>query len=103
MQDELPNVPTIGIDETAGVFSISGESYPEDVGVCFAGLADAVSRTLKGAPRAIELRFDLIYYNSSSAELIAVCESVEPIIPNLYGLAPIRASIARPRRSACRV
>ena len=69
--DATDRSPEIDFDFEKNVFSIKGESYPEDV-VAFFGpvmteLASHLSRLKSG-----EVRFDfeLIYFNSSSAKVL---------------------------------
>ncbi len=70
MSEGAAYTPAIEIDEAAGRFCISGESYPENVEEFYAEFRESVARVLAGEPRSIEVKVDLIYFNSSSAEVI---------------------------------
>lgn len=64
--------PEIDFDFDAGVFSIRGESYPEDVASFFGPVIDQLDSYLDGLSDGKKVRFDfeLIYFNSSSAKVL---------------------------------
>ncbi|MBF0212485.1 MAG: DUF1987 domain-containing protein [Magnetococcales bacterium] len=63
--------PGIDFDFDAGIFAISGESYPEDVNKFFGPLITRLKEFLSAAEGAeIQFRFDLIYFNSTTAKIV---------------------------------
>ena len=63
--------PEIDFDFEKNVFSIKGESYPEDVVAFFGPVMTDLTSHLSGL-KSGEVRFDfeLIYFNSSSAKVL---------------------------------
>jgi len=63
--------PEIDFDFEAGVFSIRGESYPEDVASFFGPVIDRLDSHLNDlSGGSIRFDFELIYFNSSSAKVL---------------------------------
>lgn len=63
--------PEINFDFERNVFSIRGESYPEDVMAFYGPVMTAFSGHLSSLTSgAIEFNFELIYFNSSSAKIL---------------------------------
>lgn len=63
--------PGIDFDFAANSFSISGESYPEDVNKFFGPLIDKLEEHLQAQSGAeINFMFDLIYFNSTTAKIL---------------------------------
>ena len=63
--------PEVDFDFTDGVFSLRGESYPEDVPRFFGPLIDSLSRYLASDDlKSAEMNFELIYFNSSTAKVL---------------------------------
>ncbi len=63
--------PDVDFDFDAGIFSLKGESYPEDASTVFGPIFAALDRFFSGGEgRALRFDFDLIYFNSSSAKAL---------------------------------
>ncbi|MBF0192321.1 MAG: DUF1987 domain-containing protein [Magnetococcales bacterium] len=63
--------PGIDFDFASGIFSMSGESYPEDVNKFFGPLIGQLKGYLSAARGAtIRFSFDLIYFNSTTAKVV---------------------------------
>ena len=63
--------PEIDFDFDAGVFSIRGESYPEDVASFFGPVIDRLDKHLHDLNGgSLRFDFELIYFNSSSAKVL---------------------------------
>ena len=63
--------PELNFDWETGVFSIRGESYPEDVQKFYAGPIKYFSDWLREQPgMPLLFEFNLTYFNSSSAKII---------------------------------
>jgi hypothetical protein len=63
--------PDVDFDFDAGIFSLKGESYPEDASTVFGPIFAALERFFSAPEgRALRFDFDLIYFNSSSAKAL---------------------------------
>lgn len=63
--------PEIDFDFATGVFSIRGESYPEDVASFFGPVIDKLDEYLNQLNSgSVRFDFELIYFNSSSAKVL---------------------------------
>lgn len=63
--------PEIDFDFKNGVFTVRGESYPEDVIAFYGETISQLSAYLSAsASRKIEFNFELIYFNSSTAKIL---------------------------------
>jgi hypothetical protein len=64
--------PEISFDFDRNVFAIKGESYPEDVTEFYGPLVEQLTAHFARAPKggAIVFRFELVYFNSSTAKII---------------------------------
>ncbi|CAA7615469.1 conserved hypothetical protein [Magnetospirillum sp. SS-4] len=63
--------PEVDFDFERGVLRLRGESYPEDASTVFGPVFAALEGFLADAGRrAIEVEFDLTYFNSSSAKAL---------------------------------
>jgi len=63
--------PKIELDFGKNVYSLSGESYPEDVTAFFGPIMEKLESHFEGLEGAdILFNFELIYFNSSSAKII---------------------------------
>jgi hypothetical protein len=63
--------PQIDFDFTSNQFVITGESYPEDVSAFYGPLLKAITDHLVGlSDAAIGFRFELVYFNSSTAKIV---------------------------------
>jgi len=65
------NSPAIDFDFAAGRFSITGESYPENVAAFFSPIMERLSGYLDDkTDGGIVFTFELIYFNSSTAKVL---------------------------------
>lgn len=73
------NSPAIDFDFEAGRFSITGESYPENVASFFNDIMSKLHSYLEDkSDGRIEFIFELIYFNSSTAKvLMEIFDSLE--------------------------
>jgi len=63
--------PGVEFDFANSTFSLTGESYPEDVADFYGPILKDFNEHLNGANgKAIQFTFDLIYFNSSTAKVI---------------------------------
>ena len=63
--------PEIDFDFSANVFTIRGESYPEDVTAFYGEVIDNLEDHLSSLDGGgIEFNFELIYFNSSTAKVL---------------------------------
>ncbi len=63
--------PAIDFDFSANLFSISGESYPEDISQLYGPVVEALRNHLNAQEGAeITFNFELVYFNSSSAKIL---------------------------------
>lgn len=63
--------PEINFDFSSGVFSIRGESYPEDVAAFYGPVMSALKdRLVTGSRQTLTFEIELIYFNSSSAKVL---------------------------------
>lgn len=67
-----PRTPAIDFDFAAGLLSLRGESYPDDVATLFGPVIAALRDHLADSPTSEPLRLDveLAYFNSSSAKVL---------------------------------
>ncbi|HSV29984.1 MAG TPA: DUF1987 domain-containing protein [Candidatus Omnitrophota bacterium] len=71
--------PEVDFDFERGILALKGESYPEDASTVFGPIFSALERFLDETPLTeIRFRFELIYFNSSSAKaLMNMFQSLE--------------------------
>ncbi|MBL29232.1 MAG: Fe-S oxidoreductase [Rhodospirillaceae bacterium] len=63
--------PEVDFDFEKGVFTLRGESYPEDVPKFFGPLIDDLNAYLSSDNLpSVEMNFELIYFNSSTAKVL---------------------------------
>ena len=63
--------PEIDFNFDANVFTIRGESYPEDVTAFYGEIIDSLESHLEGLEGGtVEFNFELIYFNSSTAKVL---------------------------------
>ena len=63
--------PEIDFDYTANIFTIRGESYPEDVTSFYGEIISNLDEHLNAIENGnIEFNFELIYFNSSTAKVL---------------------------------
>jgi len=69
--DATERSPEVNFDFQANVFSLGGESYPEDVPAFFGPPISQLEEHLSSLSGAkVEFNFELIYFNSSSAKVL---------------------------------
>ena len=69
--EETERSPEIDFDFRNNVFSLRGESYPEDVPAFYGPHVGALDRHLEAMENGqVEFNFELIYFNSSSAKVV---------------------------------
>lgn len=64
--ESTSRTPQVNLDYSQALFSMSGESYPEDAGTFYAQIFAALDTYFKEANR-LKVEMRLIYFNSSSA------------------------------------
>lgn len=65
------NTPEVDFDFEARLFSLKGESHPEDVSTFFQPVMDPFEEFLSGlGSGSCDFSFELIYFNSSSAKIV---------------------------------
>lgn len=64
--------PDVEFNFEAGLLTLKGESYPEDVAAFYGPLLSALDQWLNAAPteQAVQLDIELVYFNSSSAKAL---------------------------------
>jgi hypothetical protein len=63
--------PQINFDFASNQFVITGESYPEDVSAFYGPLLKTITDHFVGlSDAAIGFRFELVYFNSSTAKIV---------------------------------
>lgn len=63
--------PEVDFNFSTNTFSLSGESYPEDIPEFFGPIIEKLEQHLKAQKKAkIVFNFKLIYFNSSSARVL---------------------------------
>lgn len=69
--DATERSPSIDFNFSTNTFSLSGESYPEDISQLYGPVVEALRSHLEGQEGAgITFDFELIYFNSSSAKVL---------------------------------
>lgn len=69
--DPTDREPGIDFDFQNNVFTIYGESYPEDAPAFYGPIVNALSDHLGGlSGGAVEFNFEFIYFNSTSAKVV---------------------------------
>lgn len=62
--------PAVVLDDKAGLFSLSGESYPEDITGFFGPIRVALNEAMEKADSQFNVEIKLVYFNSSSARVL---------------------------------
>ena len=62
--------PAVILDDKAGLFSVSGESYPEDITGFFGPIRVALNEAMEKAESQFNVEIKLVYFNSSSARVL---------------------------------
>jgi len=63
--------PGVVFDFSNNTFSLTGESYPEDVTAFYGGILESLEEHFSNQTGAsIQFTFDLIYFNSSTAKVV---------------------------------
>jgi hypothetical protein len=64
------DTPKVVLDNVENIFEIAGRSLPEDAGKFYNPVIEWASKYVISTKKNTEIRFNLDYYNSSSARLI---------------------------------
>ena len=68
---QTARTPRVEFDFESSKFILAGESYPEDVSTFYGPLLEIFTSFLSGLSNAeISFRFELIYFNSSTAKIL---------------------------------
>jgi len=68
---QTARTPRVEFDFKTNKFVIAGESYPEDVSTFYGPLLETFTKFLNDSADAqISFRFELIYFNSSTAKIL---------------------------------
>ena len=62
--------PAVILDDQAGLFSLSGESYPEDITGFYGPIRVALNEAMSKADGQFNVEIKLVYFNSSSARVL---------------------------------
>ena len=62
--------PAVVLDDKARLFSLSGESYPEDITGFFGPIRVALNEAMEKADGQFNVEIKLVYFNSSSARVL---------------------------------
>ena len=70
INEKSTRMPGVVHDPDAGLVTINGEAYPEDVIASFDPIIEKLSAILTGSDaKSVEIRFELQYFNSGSCLL----------------------------------
>ena len=71
INEKSTRMPGVVHDPVAGLVTIDGEAYPEDVIASFDPIIEKLSAILTGSEaKPVEIRFELQYFNSGSSRKI---------------------------------
>ena len=77
---ETERTPEIKLSLSEGVFSIKGESFPEDVSAFYGQVIESIDQLKENIPDRFQVIIELIYTNSSSIKaLYRIFEGFESI------------------------
>ena len=77
---ETERTPEIKLSVSEGVFSIKGESFPEDVSAFYGQVIESIDQLKENIPDQFQVIIELIYTNSSSIKaLYRIFEGFESI------------------------
>ena len=62
--------PAVVLNDKAGLLSLSGESYPEDITGFFGPIRVALNEAMEKADNQFNVEIKLVYFNSSSARVL---------------------------------
>ncbi|GAB6037519.1 DUF1987 domain-containing protein [Fundidesulfovibrio butyratiphilus] len=66
-----PRSPEVSFDFTTNVYSLKGESYPEDVNEFYGEMLGRLEKHLEAFSGAtVRFTFELVYFNSSTAKVL---------------------------------
>ncbi|MCE2518164.1 MAG: DUF1987 domain-containing protein [Alphaproteobacteria bacterium] len=69
-QDATSRTPAVLLDPAKGVFSLVGESYPEDITGFYGPIRVALDEALRNLSGPLKVDLKLVYFNSSSARVL---------------------------------
>ena len=64
-QEATSRTPEVELDSAKGIFTLKGESYPEDITGFFGPVRVALNDVLEQVENGLEVEIKLIYFNSS--------------------------------------
>ncbi len=68
--DATSRTPAVRLDPEAGIFTIIGESYPEDVTGFYGPIKVALDEAASKITKQFNIEIRLMYFNSSSARML---------------------------------
>lgn len=69
-QEATSRTPHVNLDGANGLFSLSGESYPEDITSFYGPIRVALNEVLENLNQPLQVEIKLVYFNSSSARVL---------------------------------
>lgn len=69
-QDATSRTPAVTLDPAKGIFSLVGESYPEDITGFYGPVRVALNEALQSLSGPFSVDLKLVYFNSSSARVL---------------------------------
>ena len=69
-QEATSRTPAVELDSDKGIFTLTGESYPEDITGFFGPVRVALNEVLEHVQNGLAVEIKLIYFNSSSARVL---------------------------------
>ena len=69
-QEASSRTPEVELDSEKGIFTLKGESYPEDITGFFGPVRVALNDVLESVDKDLNVEIKLLYFNSSSARVL---------------------------------
>ena len=69
-QEASSRTPAVELDSAKGIFSLKGESYPEDIAGFYGPVRAALNDALEHVTDGLNVEIKLVYFNSSSARVL---------------------------------
>ena len=69
-QEATSRTPNVNLDGANGLFSLTGESYPEDITSFYGPIRVALNEVLENLSQPLQVEIKLVYFNSSSARVL---------------------------------
>jgi len=64
------NIPELTADESQGIFSIKGESYPEDCQKFYAPFSEKIIKFIENSEIEVIIEIKLTYYNTATSKVL---------------------------------